>query len=120
MRVTDRVGLSSVTMPTVLRHMFATALQDADVDPLIRNRLMGHAPATSREPSAGLRMTAVYSYCRPETFRRQLESSLAMRPALERREDGCGKGNQSPWLQGPERSPTGRFSDAASGHPAFS
>ena len=83
MRVTAKVGLASVTMPKLLRHMFATALQDGDVDPLIRNRLMGHAPATSREPSAGLGMTAVYSHCRPETVRRQLESALAMRPALE-------------------------------------
>jgi hypothetical protein len=29
----------------MLRHLFATALQEANVDPLVRNLLLGHAPA---------------------------------------------------------------------------
>jgi hypothetical protein len=65
-----------------LRHTFATILQDANVDPLIRNELMGHVPAISPAPGAGLGMTAVYTHTRPETKRRQLENALAKVLAL--------------------------------------
>ena len=37
--------LKEVTAPKTLRHTFATILQDGNVDPLIRNELMGHAYA---------------------------------------------------------------------------
>jgi len=40
-----RIGLPLLTMPKVLRRQFATALQDANMDPLIRNQLMGYMPA---------------------------------------------------------------------------
>ena len=42
-----------------LRHTFATNLQDSNVDPLIRNELMGHVPAGISQPGGGLAMTAV-------------------------------------------------------------
>lgn len=35
------IGLPETTAPKTLRHTFATALKDANVDPLIRNELMG-------------------------------------------------------------------------------
>ncbi len=79
--LTSRIGLDHVTAPKTLRHTFATILQDANVDPLIRNELMGHTPAISPGPGAGLGMTAVYTHTRPETKRRQLEDAMANRPA---------------------------------------
>ena len=80
MRLTKRIGLEEVTAPKTLRHTFATCLQDANVDPLIRNELMGHSTGDNRK-SGGLGMTATYTHTRPETKRRQLESALAVRPS---------------------------------------
>ena len=81
-RLCRQIGMPSLTMPKVLRHMFATALQDANVDPLIRNQLMGHMPASGRAAGGELGMTAVYTHSRPETVRRQLAMALATRPAV--------------------------------------
>ena len=83
MRVTTKIELPFVTMPKVLRHLFATNLQDGNVDPLIRNRLMGHMPSRTYGEASGLGMTAVYTHCRPGTVRQQLEAALALRPALD-------------------------------------
>jgi site-specific recombinase XerD len=83
MRLTRRIGLPAQTAPKMLRHLFATSLQEANVDPLIRNLLMGHAPAGERAAGYGLGMTAVYTHTRAETVRRQLEAALAGRVAVE-------------------------------------
>ncbi len=83
MRITMRAGWPEITAPKTLRHTFATALQDANVDPLVRNELMGHAPASFGSYGSGLGMTAVYTHTRPETKRRQLEQALGTRPAME-------------------------------------
>jgi hypothetical protein len=80
--LTGHIGLAHITAPKTLRHTFATILQDANVDPLIRNELMGHAPGLASGAGAGLGMTAVYTHTRPETKRRQLENALANRPAV--------------------------------------
>lgn len=80
-RVCGVIGRANLTAPKVLRHGFATALQDANVDPLVRNVLMGHAPAIGGGPGHGLAMTAVYSHTRPATMRRQLENAMAGRRA---------------------------------------
>jgi integrase len=80
-RVARAIGLAGCTAPKVLRHMFATALQDGRVDPLIRNLLLGHAAAGARTAGHGLGMTAVYSHSPPETVRRQLAEAVAGRPA---------------------------------------
>ncbi|HEX3152969.1 MAG TPA: tyrosine-type recombinase/integrase [Gemmataceae bacterium] len=82
MRLTTKIGLPDQTAPKALRHMFATALQDGRVDPLIRNLLMGHAAANSRTAGHGLGMTAVYSHSRPATIRQQLEEAMAARSAI--------------------------------------
>jgi integrase len=83
MRVTVAIGIPSSTAPKVLRHMFATALQDANVDPLIRNELMGHTPAQGgRRAGTSLGMTGVYTHTRDETLRRQLFAALEVRPAM--------------------------------------
>jgi integrase len=82
MRLTRRIGLPTVTAPKLPRHQFATSLQEANVDPLIRNLLMGHASAGERSAGHGLGMTAVYTHTRPATIRKQLEGALAGRVAL--------------------------------------
>jgi hypothetical protein len=66
----------------MFRHLFATALQEGNVDPLIRNELMGHVAAGDRTAGHGLAMTAVYTHTRPATRRKQLELALESRPAL--------------------------------------
>ena len=75
------MGMPEITAPKTLRHTFATSLQDANVDPLIRNELMGHAPSSAAFGGPGLGMTAIYTHTRPETKRNQLEGALVMRPA---------------------------------------
>ena len=82
MQLTRAIGLPEITAPKTMRHTFATILQDANVDPLVRNELMGHAPAYLGLYGCGLGMTAVYTHTRPETKCRQLESALADRPGL--------------------------------------
>ena len=82
-RLTSKIGLSHVTAPKTLRHTFATILQDANVDPLIRNELMGHVPGSAPGGMVGLGMTAVYTHTRPETKRQQLENALANRIAVQ-------------------------------------
>ena len=81
-RLTTAIGLADCTAPKVLRHGFATALQQGRVDPLIRNELMGHVAAGSRSPGHGLAMTAVYTHTQPQTRREQLEAALARHPAV--------------------------------------
>ncbi len=77
--LTARIGLPEATAPKLLRHTFATCLQDANVDPLIRNQLMGHRPADGSKSGGGLGMTAVYTHSRPETIRQQLGMATAKR-----------------------------------------
>lgn len=81
MSLTKLMGLSEVTAPKTLRHTFATCLQDGNIDPLIRNELMGHAPM-ALTAAGGLGMTAVYTHTRPETKRRQLKQALSALPAV--------------------------------------
>ena len=58
MKVTRRIGLRDRTCPKDLRHLFATSLQAAGVDPLIRRDLMGHT---------SLEMTGRYTHSTVET-----------------------------------------------------
>ena len=78
MRLTLRIGLPEMTEPKMLRHMFATMLQEANVDPLIRMELMGHAPQGGRS-GGPLGMTTVYTHSSPATRRSQLLSALDCR-----------------------------------------
>lgn len=82
-RVANAIGLVGQTAPKVLRHQFATVLQEGRVDPLVRNLLMGHAAAGERGAGSGLGMTAVYTHTRPETIREQLIAAFRGRPSLE-------------------------------------
>mgnify|MGYP003134553212 FL=1 len=80
-RLTRRLELPHFTVPKSLRHLFATCLQDGNVDPLIRSELMGHSTSATNGASHGLGMTATYTHSRPETKRKQLKDALAFRPA---------------------------------------
>ena len=82
MEVTGSVGLPHLTCPKLLRHMFATSLQEANVDPLIRQELMGHSVGSQR--NSGLGMTAVYTHTQDRTRREQLDSAMAKREAAIR------------------------------------
>lgn len=83
MKVTRRIGMFEVTTPKSWRHSFATLLQDANVDPLIRQQVMGHAPMSGGS-SPGLGMTAVYTHTRPETYRREIRRALDLMPEVLR------------------------------------
>jgi integrase len=82
MKLTARIGSPQCTAPKMLRHLFATVLQEGRVDPLIRNELMGHVASGDRSPGHGLNMTAVYTHTRPETCRQQLTEAIASRPSF--------------------------------------
>ncbi len=78
-RIMTAIGHPEGTCPKSWRHSFATLLQDADVDPLVRQLTLGHKPVA---PAAGaLGMTTVYTHTRPETQRGQLEAALQRWPA---------------------------------------
>jgi integrase len=80
MRLAREVGAPEITAPKTLRHLFATTLQDANVDPLIRNELMGHSTSNTRRN--GLGMTCTYTHTRMDTKRSQLEAAFSMNPIL--------------------------------------
>ncbi len=80
-KLTKQIDLPQLTAPKSLRHLFATCLQDGNVDPLIRSELMGHSTSATNGASHGLGMTATYTHSRPETQRKQLKNALSSRPA---------------------------------------
>jgi hypothetical protein len=51
-------------------------LQDANIDPLIRQITLGHKPTNCN----GLGMTGSYTHTRPETQRQQIEQALRRWP----------------------------------------
>ncbi|WP_298869256.1 tyrosine-type recombinase/integrase [uncultured Gimesia sp.] len=79
-RLSKEIDLPQFTAPKSLRHLFATSLQDGNVDPLIRSELMGHSTSATNGASHGLGMTAAYTHSRPETKRNQLKDALMNRP----------------------------------------
>jgi site-specific recombinase XerD len=83
MKLTSAIGLPHVTAPKTLRHLFATRLQEANVDPLVRNELMGHVPMGEGRAKGPLGMTAVYTHTSTATVRSQLERAMQARPASD-------------------------------------
>lgn len=75
-RIMTTLGHAEATCPKSWRHSFATLLQDANVDPLIRQITLGHKPTDSN----GLGMTANYTHTRRETQRAQIEGALRRWP----------------------------------------
>jgi integrase len=72
------IGRPDCTAPKIFRHAFATLLQDANVDPLIRSELMGH----SIGEHGGLGMTGVYTHTRATTKRDELIRAMSATPAF--------------------------------------
>ena len=77
-RIAGAAGLPGATCPKSWRHSFATLLQDANVDPLIRQITLGHAPAGTIEGALG--MTTIYTHTRPETQRREILRAIRLWP----------------------------------------
>ncbi|MEX0611200.1 MAG: tyrosine-type recombinase/integrase [Pirellulales bacterium] len=73
----EACGLTEATCPKSWRHTFATLLQDANIDPLIRQLTLGHAPQFGM---GTLGMTSVYTHTRPETQKREIERALRLWP----------------------------------------
>jgi len=92
-RLTTALGLENATCPKSWRHTFATLLQDANVDPLVRQLVLGHAVTSGRESPLG--MTSVYTHTRPETLRREIFRALGLWPAA------LSHGRQ--WAEGREK-----------------
>ena len=83
-RIMKAINHPEASCPKSWRHSFATLLQDANVDPLIRQQTLGHRPTTGE----GLGITANYTHTRRETQRQQIEQALrrwpeSLRLALE-------------------------------------
>lgn len=76
MRIMGSLGRPDATCPKSWRHSFATLLQDANVDPLVRQITLGHKPTFGN----GLGMTAAYTHTRPDTQRQQIERALRQWP----------------------------------------
>ena len=77
-RSTRASGLPQATCPKSWRHTFATLLQDANVDPLIRQLSLGHQPTNDARSALG--MTACYSHSRMVTRKREIERALRLWP----------------------------------------
>ncbi len=77
-RAARAAGLAEATCPKSWRHTFATLLQDANVDPLIRQQTLGHS--RGRDARSALGMTGVYSHSRPETQRHQIDEAIRRWP----------------------------------------
>lgn len=78
-RIGAMVDLTGLSCPKSWRHTFATLLQDANVDPLIRQQTLGHAAPTAFG-TAALGMTTNYTHTRPETQHREIERALRLWP----------------------------------------
>ena len=75
-RVAKRIGKPASTCVKSWRHGYATLLGEANVDPQIRQLVMGHSQLTR----TALGMTVRYSHPSDSTIRRQVEQALRLRP----------------------------------------
>ena len=78
-RTAKSADLKQSSCPKSWRHSFATLLQDANVDPLIRQITLGHKPSEDAR-SGGLGMTGVYTHTRATTQKREIERALRLWP----------------------------------------
>jgi integrase len=75
-RIAPRIGQPVATCVKSWRHGFATLLGEGNVDPQIRQIVIGH----SLTAKSGLGMTARYSHPSDATIRRQVENAIWVRP----------------------------------------
>ncbi|MBI1349372.1 tyrosine-type recombinase/integrase [bacterium] len=78
LRIARRAGMPHASCPKSWRHTVATLLQDANVDPLLRQITLGHQPSGAH---AALGMTTVYTHSRPETQAREIRRALSLWPS---------------------------------------
>jgi integrase len=78
MRIMKQLGHAEATCPKSWRHAFATLLQDAGVDPLVRQITLGHQPINASAGALG--MTSLYSHTPPETQRAEILRALRLWP----------------------------------------
>ena len=77
-RSARRAALGQATCPKSWRHTFATLLQEANIDLLVRQITLGHAPLGGAQGALG--MTTVYTHTRPQTQRREIVRAMALWP----------------------------------------
>ena len=77
-RAAGIAGLGEATCPKSFRHSFATLLQDANVDPLIRQITLGHSSSGTAGEALG--MTSIYTHTRPETQRQEILRAVRLWP----------------------------------------
>jgi hypothetical protein len=77
-RVAKIAGLGEATCPKSFRHSFATLLQDANVDLLIRQITLGHSSSGTAGDALGV--TSIYTHTRPETQRQEILRAVRLWP----------------------------------------
>ena len=98
-RIAKAIGLAGVTCPKSWRHTFATLLQDANVDLLVRQITMGHAPPRDAKGAPG--MTAVYTHTPPETQKREIDRAVRLWPDSVRLAEQRATGGAAPQVEPP-------------------
>jgi integrase len=77
-RTAGAAGIANATCPKSWRHTFATLLQQANVDLLVRQETLGHRPAAAHASALG--MTGVYTHTTADFQRSEIERALRLRP----------------------------------------
>jgi integrase len=77
LRIATCCGFLQATCPKSWRHSFATLLQDANIDPLLRQITLGHQPKGS---NGALGMTSIYTHSRAETHKREIVRAISLQP----------------------------------------
>jgi integrase len=89
LRIAARCGFHQATCPKSWRHSFATLLQDAHVDPLIRQITLGHQP---KGANGALGMTSIYTHSRAATHKCGILRAISLYPkSLERAKSWLGR-----------------------------
>ncbi|MEI8196730.1 MAG: tyrosine-type recombinase/integrase [Phycisphaerae bacterium] len=75
--ISKKIGIEA-TCPKSWRHTFATLLQQANAEVLVRQITLGHKPSSPEDSVLG--MTGNYTHTTPELQRREIERALRLRP----------------------------------------
>ena len=78
-RTAKAAGIEA-TCPKSWRHTFATLLQEAGVDLLIRQEVLGHKPLAAEKSALG--MTSVYTHASPLLVQREIDRALRLWPQV--------------------------------------
>lgn len=75
-RTAKILGINA-TCPKSWRHTFATLLQEANIDPLVRQITMGHKPTNPEQSPLG--MTSIYTHTQPAVQHKEILRALRFR-----------------------------------------